>query len=294
MKKCDFYAIDFETANDERISACAIGIVKVVQNKIISENFYFIKPPEEINFSHFNIDIHGIEPSDVINESTFKELWLSKLKEKFENNLILFHNRSMDGSIIKQLLSHYKLDGLVHNVDTMEIAKKNDMPLKLVELTKKYNINFSNSHNATEDAKACALVGINMIKDGIDILNYKKTIDTNLQIIKKNKPTFIKGKAIPDKFRKQNENVKDKTNFFYGKRVVITGVFENISRYNISEKLYNSGAHISKTISGKIEYVIVGRDAGPSKLKKIDNYNLKGSNIIKLTEEEYLSKINKK
>ena len=55
---------------------------------------------------------------------------------------------------------------------------------------------------------------------------------------------------------------------FYDKKVVFTGVLESISRSEAAEIVKAMGADINNSISSLTDYVIVGADAGPSKLKK--------------------------
>jgi len=40
----EFIAIDFETANPQRVSACALGYTKVRNCEVIETNGYLIKP----------------------------------------------------------------------------------------------------------------------------------------------------------------------------------------------------------------------------------------------------------
>ena len=55
----DFVAIDFETANEKRASACSLGITVVKNNKITEEKYWLIKPCP-FRFESRNIMIHGI------------------------------------------------------------------------------------------------------------------------------------------------------------------------------------------------------------------------------------------
>lgn len=55
---------------------------------------------------------------------------------------------------------------------------------------------------------------------------------------------------------------------FYDKKVVFTGVLESISRSEAAEIVKAMGADINNSISSLTDYVIVGADAGPSKLKR--------------------------
>jgi DNA polymerase-3 subunit epsilon len=41
-----FVALDFETANRYRDSACAIGLVRVENNQIVEKVSYLIRPPQ--------------------------------------------------------------------------------------------------------------------------------------------------------------------------------------------------------------------------------------------------------
>lgn len=54
----NFIAIDFETANEKRDSACSIGLTVVKNNQIIEQKYYLIKP-NELRFAPINISIHG-------------------------------------------------------------------------------------------------------------------------------------------------------------------------------------------------------------------------------------------
>ena len=78
---------------------------------------------------------------------------------------------------------------------------------------------------------------------------------------------------------------------FFHKKVVFTGVLQTMSRENAACLVQEMGADIDTSINKKTDFVIVGQGAGPSKLKKIDEFNSSGSSIKTLTEVEFLSKI---
>jgi DNA polymerase-3 subunit epsilon len=62
----DFTAIDFETANGDSASACAVGLVKVRNGKIVDSYSSLINPPTGWwDFHPGNIRVHGIYPKDV-------------------------------------------------------------------------------------------------------------------------------------------------------------------------------------------------------------------------------------
>ena len=71
-----FVALDFETADAGRDSACAVAAVRVERNRIVGRFYKLIRPPRKIfTTSH----IHGITWEDVAGEPTFQQLW-PKLK----------------------------------------------------------------------------------------------------------------------------------------------------------------------------------------------------------------------
>ena len=104
----NFIAIDFETANEKRASACSLGITVVKNNKIIEEKYWLIKP-KPFRFESRNIIIHGIREEDVINEKEFDELW-PEIKPYLENNLVIAHNASFDFSVLRNTLDLYNLE----------------------------------------------------------------------------------------------------------------------------------------------------------------------------------------
>ena len=57
----DFTAIDFETATDRRNSACSVAVVEVRDGEVARTYSTLIRPPG-LQFSSFNISIHGITP----------------------------------------------------------------------------------------------------------------------------------------------------------------------------------------------------------------------------------------
>lgn len=59
----NFVAMDFETANGQRDSACSIALVVVRNDQIVDQFYTLIKP--ETYFSSRNSQIHGIYEEDV-------------------------------------------------------------------------------------------------------------------------------------------------------------------------------------------------------------------------------------
>ena len=102
-----FTAIDFETANNERTSACQIGIVVVKDGKIIEEFVSFIKPVPAYFLISFTDQIHGINKETVADAPTFPELWedISGFIEGAP--LIVAHSAPFDMGVLKACLDYH-------------------------------------------------------------------------------------------------------------------------------------------------------------------------------------------
>lgn len=165
MKKPrDFVAIDFETANRYPNSACAIGMVKVIDNRIV-ETFYSLICPPYLMFDPGNIRIHGIRPSDVADEPTFKTLWPQV--EAFIGNLpLVAHNAPFDKKVLQSVMDYYDLEPIENQFFcTVKLARQAYPHLsshRLNIMAEYLDLNL-NHHQALDDARVCAeiLITIN-------------------------------------------------------------------------------------------------------------------------------------
>lgn len=153
-----YTVIDFETANNKRSSACALGIVVVENNEIVEEVAYLIKP-RDMYFASMNIAIHGIRPEDVAHESHFDELYHHVFKRYLENQLVVAHNASFDMSVLRACLNEYGIEFPELNyLCTVKIAQKMWPHLhrhSLDVVSDFLNFKFKH-HDAFDDARACA------------------------------------------------------------------------------------------------------------------------------------------
>src|SRR6185369_9867722 len=93
-----FAAIDFETADPGRDSACAVGIVRVEGDRIVRRESRLIRPPrQEFVFTY----IHGIAWEHVAEASPFGEVWeeLRALLDGVE--FLVAHNAPFDRSVLQ-------------------------------------------------------------------------------------------------------------------------------------------------------------------------------------------------
>lgn len=70
-----------------------------------------------------------------------------------------------------------------------------------------------------------------------------------------------------------------------GKGFLITGDLSE-NRESYFDLIEDMGGLIKKTISSKVNYVIIGEEYGWSKVEKIEEYNSSGKSLIKILNED--------
>ena len=150
----EFIAIDFETGNPKRVSACALGYAKVANGKIIESNAYLIKPVG--GHAAFQSKIHGIKDEHTNDKPEFGDLF-PEIKDLFSYPLVA--HSLFDKQVLNALSDHFSLGLSFDYTDTSRIAKENLPSLKnhkLKTLVKYFNLPKFKHHDAAEDALACA------------------------------------------------------------------------------------------------------------------------------------------
>jgi DNA polymerase III subunit epsilon len=93
-----FVALDFETANRDRKSACALALVRVEGRRIVSRRTCLVRPPTSyFEFTH----IHGIRWADVRAKPAFGPTWKTMTALLDGVDFIAAHNAAFDCSVLK-------------------------------------------------------------------------------------------------------------------------------------------------------------------------------------------------
>lgn len=155
----DFTAIDFETANPSNASACAVGLSRVRDGRVVASEGWLIRPPEgHDRFFEINVGIHGIRENDVATAPTWPEQ-LPRLKEFVGDDIVVAHNAGFDMRVLRAAC---EVTGLrvpeYRYLCSVHVARKTyDLPsyrLPLVAAAAGH-LDFAH-HDATADALACA------------------------------------------------------------------------------------------------------------------------------------------
>lgn len=150
-----FVAIDFETANRSRDSACAVGAVRVESGVVVERFQSLIRPPtRHFEFTH----LHGIGWRDVARAPTFREVFL-ELRALCEGvEFLAAHNASFDAAVLDACCDHYALPRFDHRYEcTVALARRvwGIYPTKLPCVAEELGIALRH-HEAISDAEACA------------------------------------------------------------------------------------------------------------------------------------------
>ncbi len=174
----NFVALDFETATSKSSSACSIGLATVANGSIVDTAYWLIKP-EPLEFSPWNIRVHGICPADVAEAPSLAEVW-PEIYMYIQNNILVAHCAAFDMGVLRDTL---KAQGVspppFKYACSLKIARKVWPDLarhKLNFVANHLKLDFQH-HNAEEDAYASAHIVVEAGKKlGISNLEklYKK------------------------------------------------------------------------------------------------------------------------
>ncbi|MFD2726422.1 NAD-dependent DNA ligase LigA [Hyunsoonleella rubra] len=83
-----------------------------------------------------------------------------------------------------------------------------------------------------------------------------------------------------------SEALEGQTDILNGQSIVVSGVFEKVSRNELKKLIEDNGGKVSSSISSKTSFIVAGENMGPSKKTKAESLG-----IALLSEVEFLQKI---
>lgn len=161
----DFTAIDFETANGFRGSACAVGLTRVRGGQIVEEAQWLMRPPA--GFDHFdprNVQIHGITADMVATAPRFGEVF-DAVGSFIGTDTLVAHNAAFDLGVIRSALEVSELAGPAYDFAcTVKLARKTYSleSYSLPFVAEAAGAPMTNHHDALADARACASIMIDV------------------------------------------------------------------------------------------------------------------------------------
>ncbi len=160
-------AIDFETANNNPVSACAIGYCLYEGGRIVEENEILIRPPRyytQITQRHFLI--HGITRDMIKDAPQWPEVY-EKLKERFKDSVVIAHNAAFDMRVLRSVSEIYDLEvpAFVY-FDSVKLSRQmnTQLPNHRLNTICEYLGMELDHHHALSDARGCLAIVLDAMK----------------------------------------------------------------------------------------------------------------------------------
>jgi len=263
-----FVSIDVETANPDMASICQIGIACFDNGKIESEWSSLVNPRDY--FDPINVSIHGIEETSVYSAPSFEEIY-HEIKSILSGKICVSHTHfdriSFDKAIRRQSLDPIDITWL----DSARIARRAWEECAwngygLANVCKIIGFEFKH-HDALEDAKACgAIVHAAVEKSGLTLEGWMTRVGQPISGL------YSSSGKLALEGNPEGE--------LYGQSIVFTGAL-SIPRKNAAAMAANIGCAVAKTVSKKIDYLVVGdQDASRLAGKDKSSKHIKAEELI--------------
>ncbi len=183
-----FCAIDFETANASSLSACSLG-VSVIEDGVLVESWStLICPPKGADeFLIHNIMIHGITKKMVEDAPCFFDIY-ERLERAMKDAVLCAHNAEFDMKVLRSLCTYYKIKLPENPYFCTVRLSRSALPFlarhRLNLVAEYFGIELHH-HDASSDARACALIVLNImaISDLYDIESLLKAYRQTLKYL---------------------------------------------------------------------------------------------------------------
>lgn len=261
----DWVAIDFETANALRASACSVGLVKVKEGQIVEEWSSYIKPPVGYDhFDDFNVGLHDITADHVQDAPGWPET-LERIIQFAGDAPFVAHNAAFD---IGVLASACEASGLsvpdLRFACTRVVARRvwtGLLSYKLPVLAGALGIELQRHHEAGGDALAAAQVMLAALKQ-----QGAASLDELLAVHRVQMGSYRGGvrqgcthrgagrrKPFPD----ADPNA-DPDNPFFGLTICFTGSPSGMTKNVAAERLATLGARTVSDVTKSVDLLVAG------------------------------------
>ena len=265
LRSARFAAIDFETATEQRASACAVAVTLVDGGQVTNTRRWLIRPPEN-DYSGFNIAIHGIRPEDTMHSPEFLEVWREVL-EVIGDRPLVAHNASFDLSVLRQSLDHEGAEWPTLDVFCTLLLSRRIWPglpsYSLPPLARFLGVPIGRHHDPVEDAIACAEIARRVCA--------AVEIDDLLSLTER--MGFQPGTIAPGMWEPSRSGGGSHTSIaqlepttsdfdpdhpFFERRVAFTGSLLSMSRNEAAQLVVDAGGRAMTSVSKKTDFLVFG------------------------------------
>ncbi|ALV45676.1 hypothetical protein MB46_09440 [Arthrobacter alpinus] len=294
MQGISFTAIDFETANNFRASACAVGLTKVRAGRVVAQVAWLMKPlPGYEEFHPVNVGIHGITAAHVRAMPDWRGIY-GPMMDFIDGDALVGHNVSFEKSVIAKA---NEASGLpVPTLDyycTLALARKQlELPhYTLSDVVGALDLPAFNHHDAGDDARASALIAIELAqRSGASTLAqlWPAASGPSARVPAYYSPGYTRKLAeLPQANPQANPYGP-----LFGQTMVFSGDLDAMPRAEAQDASAARGATIANGTTKKVTIVVCAeleRGGRPSaKVKRAHELAAAGQNIMVIGELQFL------
>lgn len=294
MQGISFTAIDFETANNFRASACAVGLTKVRAGVVVEQAAWLMNPlPGYREFHPVNVGIHGITASQVRNMPDWTGIH-GPMMDFIDGDALVGHNVSFEKSVISKANEVCGLPAPALDFHcTLALARKH---LELAHYTLSdvvgaLELPAFNHHDAGDDARASALIAIELARR-----NGAASLDALWPAAARTAPR-MPSYYSPGYSRKladlpQANPAANPHGPLFGQTIVFSGDLAALPRTEAQDAAAAKGATIANSTTKKVTMVVsaeLERGGPPSgKVKRAHELAAAGQDIQVISELQFL------
>lgn len=310
-------AIDFETANQDRGSACAVGLVRVVDGEVVDRYTTLIRPPEPVAyFSRHNTAVHGITAADVADAPGWETV-RPRILEFADGGALVAHNAAFDMGVLRQACGHTGLDlPALDYACTLALSRRTwDLPdHRLPTVCAHIGHQVTHHHRADADAEAAARIMIAaMDRYGTSSLpELSRASRMRLGRLEAVAATLVASAPttaptsppMEDRYGRWQRVAQtplpapspdaDPAGPLYGRTVCVSGDPQAMDKPEMWKRVAEAGGTPAKNVTKKTEVLVVcGSDHGgkTSKHRQAEAYMAKGQRIDIITEAELMARL---
>ncbi|WP_017543339.1 exonuclease domain-containing protein [Nocardiopsis prasina] len=313
-------AIDFETANQDRGSVCAVGLVRVSEGRVVDRFTTLIRPPEPVSFfSRHNTAVHGITAADVAHAPTWERV-RDQVIEFARGGALVAHNAPFDMGALRQACAHTGL-GLpaFDYACTLALSRRTwDLPdHRLPTVSAHVGHTITRHHRADADAEAAAHIMIAAMRrhgtgtlpelSRVSGLRLGRLEAVSAPAVPAAAPlitTVVEAPVREDRFGRWQRAAQsplpqpsvdaDPAGPLYGRTVCVSGDLRAMDKPEVWKRIAEAGGQPAKNVTKKTDVLVVAdSDHGgkTSKHKQAEAYIAKGQSIDIITEPELMGRL---
>lgn len=308
-------AIDFETANHDRGSACAVGLVRVADGAVVDRYSSLIRPPEPVaHFSRHNIAVHQITAADVAEAPTWHTV-RTRILDFADGDPLIAHNAAFDMGVLHRACAHTGTGHPALNYAcTLALSRRTWSHLadhRLPTVCSHIGHRIVQHHRADADAEAAAHIMIAaMAEYGTSALaDLGRAAGLRLghmaeHTARTGAPEPVAPAAAEGRFDRWQRQARtplpepdpaaDPAGALFGRTVCVSGDLPGMDKTEVWKRVAEAGGHPAKNVTKKTDVLVVGgSDHGgkSAKHRQAESYAARGQRIDIITEAELLARL---